>query len=849
MAKIIPKIGVFFHDPGARLSGPLDLDALTAKTAKIKGVKHVAVVSDLSPAHTIEVAAAQIRSGDLDRLLWIGSFPDAFKKEANDVLSEAGLNPYMQQWFDPADQGLLNMQADEAVRNKKALAVVKMMIARNKKLAPLEPMELPANDRVVVIGAGVTGLHTAASLVKAGKPVTLVERASGVGGKVAQLARFYPLMCDPRCGLEHVLFDLADSELLDLRTLSKVERVEGSPGNFELTVRTAPRYVTKACDGCGLCQDACPVILDDTLPQPACELTEAVRAELWAQKKDAGVNGEDHGNPAPESSPIEEDMAGEAGVRASGENLLGDTAVPPAERPPRFRRKAIHPAFPMPQPVAYVVERAHCPEGCRACADICPNMALDLEQGETVETISAGAVIATTGWDPYELERVREYGFGQYPNVISGLEMEALLALDDPHTERLKEFSPENFPTVGFIQCAGSRDEKHLEYCSGVCCSATLKQIQELRRRNPEVNCFVYYMDIRTPGFDEGMYRNVRDAGNVVFIREKPAQIAYDSHSGKAVVESLDEILGKRVRTELDLLVLAGGMQPSRDGLEAGKVLGLPTNTYGFFESHKQCYPAETQRTGLFAAGCAREPMNVSQSVESGVSAAMRAMPFLEGSLLVEPTYPEINDKKCDSCGRCVEECPFGTLTFNEKEIPVPDLARCRQCGNCMGICPKIAVNLRDSTISQYATQIEVLSESSFLPKDDPVICAFLCENDAWPAHCSAQRLGLVPPGVVALRVPCAGSVNNALIADALSYGIDGVYIGACPDGTCHYVRGNELIRKRRDDLADKLTSMNMDAERVAFEGLGPRDVERYVESLRDCIATLKEKGPNPFKM
>ena len=832
--KIVPKIGVFFNDQGGRLSGPLDIESLSEKTAKIKGVKHVAVVQDLSRETTIDAADALIRSEEIDRVLWIGSYSEGFKAEAAAGLAEAGLNPYMHHWFDPADQGLLGQDTDEGVRQKKALTLVKMAAARTKSLAPLESVELPANERTVVIGGGVTGLHTASALVKADKTVTLVEQSAGLGGKVAELARFYPLMCDPHCGLEHVLFDLMESELFDLRTLAKVERLDGSPGNFELTVRQAPRYVTDNCDGCGLCQAACPVTLDDTTPQRGCELPEEVRAELWAVKETA-ENGEAEEEPET-AQTVESEPPAEA-------------LVPPAERPPFFQRKAIHPARPMSQPVAFVVDRTHCPEGCRACADVCPKNALDLGQEEKVETIAAGAVITATGWDPYELERLQAYGFGSHSNVISNLEMEHLLALDEPHFKRLAGFSPEDFRTVGFIQCAGSRDEKHLDYCSGVCCSATLKQITELRRRNPEITCYVYYMDIRTPGFDERTYRQVRDEGQVVFIRERPEHVDFDPENGQVVIESLDELLGKRVRSKLDLLVLAGGMKPSKNGLEAGKVLGLPTDNYGFFESHRQCYPAETQRTGLFAAGCAREPMNVSQSVESGVSAAMRAMPFVEGVLKVKPTYPEFNEKKCDSCGRCVEECPFAVLTYDEKEIPVPDLARCRQCGNCMGICPKIAVNLRHSTIKQYASQVEALAESSFLPKKEPIVLAFLCENDAWLAHCAAQRQGLAPPNVVALSVPCAGSVNNALIADALSAGIDGVYIGACPDGTCHYVRGNELIRKRRDDLADKLKSMSMEPERVAFEGLGPRDTARYAASLENYLSVLKEKGPNPFKL
>ncbi|MFP4658337.1 MAG: hydrogenase iron-sulfur subunit, partial [Desulfonatronovibrionaceae bacterium] len=291
-------------------------------------------------------------------------------------------------------------------------------------------------------------------------------------------------------------------------------------------------------------------------------------------------------------------------------------------------------------------------------------------------------------------------------------------------------------------------------------------------------------------------------------------------------------------------------MCPSASGLETGPVLDLPQNEHGFFESHKQCYPAESQRTGIYVGGCAREPMNASQSIESAAKAALEALGFLGQDLEVEPTYPTFNEKKCDQCGRCLEECPFLALSYNEKEIPVPDLGKCRQCGNCMGICPKTAVDLRHHTIKQYASQVEILGDNtSFLPKEEPVILAFLCANDAWLAAKKAQAQGIVPFNVIALKVPCAGALNNALIADALSLGIDGVFIGACPEDTCHYVKGNELVRKRYDDLVDKLKNMSMDPERVIFAGLGPRDIQEYVDFLHSGIALLKEKGPNPFKI
>lgn len=828
------KIAVFFNDQGGRLSAALDMEKLLSVAAKVKGVAKTDTVEgpflDALPALTKEAVSTQ----EIDRVLVVGGFAEAQRKICTKILVDAGINPYMVEWFDPQDQGLLNREHDQSVRDKKAVVMLKMALARTRGLEPLEAERLPANERVLIIGGGISGIHAAASLAKLGKPVTLVEKCSGLGGKVAELARFYPRMCDPRCGLEHVLFGLSGCDLLDLRTLAKVEKLEGGPGRFEARIRHKPRYVNDRCDGCGMCQTVCPVELTDVVPPAECKLpVEALELET----------------PSPDETLPDKQASEQGAEETIPDDVRGVTAEMSAERPAMFQRKAIHPAMPMAHPVAFVVERSHCPPACRECEKICPNNALELDQEERVESVDAGAVLVTTGWDLYPLNRLQEYGYGQYAGVIDNLEMERILALDDPHISRIKGHSPAELTSVGFIQCAGSRDERHLPYCSSVCCTATMKQILDLKRINPDVACYVYYMHIRTPGFEESMYRQVRESGTV-FIRERPARVDYDEQSGKLTIEALDDVLGRKVRTELDLLVLAGGMCPSQGTTEAGKILNLPTNMYGFFETHKQCYPAESQRTGIYVGGCAREPMNVAQSIESSAKAALEALGFLEDDILVDPTYPTFNEKKCDQCGRCVEECPFTVLTYNEKNIPVPDLAKCRQCGNCMGICPKTAVNLKHRTIKQYASQVEVLGENtSFLPKKEPIILAFLCENDAWLAAREAQARGLVPPNVVAMKVPCAGALNNALIADALSFGIDGVFIGACPDETCHYVKGNQLIRKRYDDLADKLKNMSMDTERVTFAGLGPRDVDQYVESLAESIALLKEKGPNPFKM
>lgn len=310
-----------------------------------------------------------------------------------------------------------------------------------------------------------------------------------------------------------------------------------------------------------------------------------------------------------------------------------------------------------------------------------------------------------------------------------------------------------------------------------------------------------------------------------------------------------DTLSGKDITLGLDLLVLAGGMVPSQGAEEVAKTLTLPRNPYGFFESHLQCHPEESQRTGIYVGGCCREPMNVSQSIDSAHRAAMEGLRFLSGTVLVSPMYPVLDKTKCDKCKRCMEECPFAAFQFDREGFPEPDLTKCRQCGNCVGICPLAAVSLRHLTIRKAAAQVQEAAVS-FLPEGEPQVLAFLCQNDAYHAAKAAVEDGLpVPPNVIFIKVPCAGYVNNALVADALAFGVDGVLIGGCQDGQCHYVIGNQLVRKRSDDLSDKLQKMMIERDRVRFANLEIRDSTRYVEITRSFVEDLKAMGPNPFKL
>jgi heterodisulfide reductase subunit A-like polyferredoxin/coenzyme F420-reducing hydrogenase delta subunit len=789
MSKTVSKIAVLIWDQGERLARALDLEALLQKLSKAKGVVRGEVIGEPWSAACLSSLKEDLATGRIDRILWVGRFAPEQVKNLQGALSQAGLNPFLHQWCDLKEQGILQEGVDGGVRNRKALALLEMALARTRLLEPLEPLELPATDALLIIGAGVAGIHTALSLAELGKRVYLVEKESGVGGKVALLSRFYPRLCDPQCGLQHAVERLAASDLVEFHTLATMTSLEGSPGNFTARIQRRPRCIREErCNGCGVCTAGCPV--------------------------------EVPGVPA--------------GHGLSPQGL--------AFRPPA--RKAVHPAFPMAFSPAYVIDREYCPSGCRVCEQACPTQAIELDQAPEEKVLNVGAVLVTTGWDPYPLARVSEFGYGRHARMISNLEMERLLSPDFQG----QGFSLSQLDEVGFIQCVGSRDERHLRYCSGVCCSATLKQALAFKEQAPAANCYVFFMDLRATGFNEELYLRARDLG-VIFIRERPTSVKVEEASGRLNIRVNDPILGRPVSMDLDLLVLAGGMAPAQGTPDLAQILNLPQNQYGFFESHHQCHPEESQRTGIYVGGCAREPMNVSQSIESAHLAAMKALKFLEGPVLINPTYPVVDKTRCDQCKRCVEECPFSSFGFDEKSFPTPDLARCRQCGNCMGICPLGVISLQHHTIKQTAAQVEAVN-TGFMGDHEPVILAFLCENDAYPAARSAVELGLVvPPNVIFIKVPCAGAVNNALVADALSFGIDGVLIAGCQDDQCHYVRGSQLVKKRSGDLAEKLRTMMIEPERVRFESLEIRQSQKYVNLLQAYIEDLKAMGPNPFKI
>ncbi len=776
-----PSIGILLRDRGGTLSRSCDLEGLARTFARAKHVARWEVRPEWLDPEGLATIREVIRPGGVNRFLLVGRFTQSERAEVLRQLAGFGLNPHLVDFCAPEEQGIRKSEEARELNTKRFAALLAMALARVRLLRPLEDVELPAVDAALVVGGGIAGLSAAAALTSLGKLAYVVEQSAALGGRVAQLSRYYPRLCDPRCGLEVLVRRLQESHRAEVYTLASLEELRGSPGNYQAVIQQRPRYVSEArCTGCGECVSVCPVTLDG-----------------------AG-NGE---------------------------------------------KKAIHPAGSLAASRAFVVDRDRCPPDCRRCDAACPERAINLDEVPAHHNLKVGAVIVATGWDPYPLDRVEEYGYGRLPHVVSNLEMERLLAMRALANREAGVRGEAGALSVGFIQCAGSRDVRHLPYCSGVCCSVTLKQILALKGQVPGARCVVFYMDLRASGTDELLYQRVQALPDVVFVKANPATVRPEDGSGRLTIRVEDTLSGKEIQLGFDWVVLAGGLTPSAGTSEASLRLGLPRDELGFLESHLQCQPWEGQRTGIYNCGTCRGPMNVSQSVESANSAVVQSLRLLGSAVRVSPPYPVLDRTRCDKCKRCTEECPFAAYAFDDQGFPAPDPAKCRRCGICQGSCPMVVLSLGNETVRQLSAQIEALSERVPV-KGEPVLVALLCENDAAHAAADAARLGLpLPPNVFSLRVRCAGAVNNATVADALACGIDGVLVGGCRDGQCHYVRGNELVKKRSGDLAEKLKQMRMDERRVRFEAIEVGDARRYRDLVHEYVAELARIGPNPFQL
>ncbi len=517
-------------------------------------------------------------------------------------------------------------------------------------------------------------------------------------------------------------------------------------------------------------------------------------------------------------------------------------------------------------------------------------------EGKTTE-IRAGAIIMATGWKPYDATKLGHLGYGLSPDVVTNVEFEKMATAG-----RIKRPSDGKPPeSVLFIQCAGSRDKEHLPYCSSVCCLATLKHAGYIHEQNADAKVFIIYKDMRTPAQNERFYRAAQDHP-LNFLTKGEVSKVEKGAGGKLSVSVNNTLLGEDLVIPVDMVVLAAGMVPnSADGeairafedakLKAEKgdsesqradaakkaeelkghqgteILNLtyrqgpdlPVLKYGFPDSHFVCFPYETRRTGIYAAGSVRAPMDSLHAEDDALGAAMKAIQSVELASKGKAVHPRSQDmsfpsfflQRCTQCKRCTEECPFGTLDEDEKGTPKPNPYRCRRCGICMGACPERIISFKNYSVDMIASMIKSIE---IPPEEDekPRVLVFMCENDAYPAlDIAGMNHSSYDACVRVIPLRCLGSMNIVWIADALSSGFDGVMLFGCKYGDdyqCHFAKGSELANRRLDNVKETLQRLQLEKERIEVQQLAINEYTKLPALINDFMDRIRKIGPNPYK-
>jgi quinone-modifying oxidoreductase subunit QmoA len=422
-------------------------------------------------------------------------------------------------------------------------------------MAEFEPVA-DSGDQIqaemLVIGGGIAGMTAAIETAEIGKKVILVERNPFLGGRVISANQYFPKLCPPTCGLEINLKRMRANANVRILTLAEVEKVSGAAGDYEVQIKLSPRYVNEKCTCCGECEKACEIERDNDF--------------------NYGID----------------------------------------------KTKAIYLPHFMAYPHRYVVDPQYASDaGMKKCAEVCEYSAVELDMQPRTVTAKVSAIIWATGWRPYDATNLDNLGFGQFPNVITNVMMERYAAENGPTEGKIVRPSDgEGVTKIGFVQCAGSRDDNHLPYCSAICCLASMKQATYIRERYPEAEVHIFYIDMRAPGRMEDFYTKVQQDEKFFFHRGKVGKITENPANKNVILEAENTLTGEITKMEVDMAVLATGMVPNTaDDPPPGDA---PLDDFGFI--------APGSNSGIIGAGVANRPFDVAASVQDATGAVLKAL-------------------------------------------------------------------------------------------------------------------------------------------------------------------------------------------------------------------------------
>jgi len=650
-----PRIGVFVCYCGRNIASKVDVEKVRQFAEKLPNVVVSRTYKFMCSDPGQEMIQQDIKELKLNRIVVASCSPLLHEPTFRRTCAAAGLNPFYFQMANIREQ-VSWVTADTVAATRKASALVAAAVSRVACHTSLEKKRVPVHADVMVVGAGISGIHAALLLANAGKKVYLVEREPSIGGHMAQLDKTFPTLDCSACILTPKMSEVKNHPNITCWTLSEVEEVSGFAGNFKIKVRRNPRYIKQElCVACGQCVDVC----------------------VFKEGK-----------------------------------VLDDFNVGLS------KHKPIYMPFPQATPACVLIDPTACLKLSRGkcaqrCVEACDRKAIDFEQQVIHEEVEVGAVIIATGYQMFDARKTPEYGYGKYLNVYTMMEVERLVNAAGPTQGEVIMRDGKTPKTVGIIHCVGSRDKRHHPYCSSVCCMAALKTAHLVREHTGAL-VFNFYIDMRTPlkGYEE-FYDRVLQEG-VQFVRGRVAEVTdwavTPAEDGKLVIRVEDTLIGVARRIPVDMVILATAMEAHHDAAELQRRFNISCSKEGWFlERHPKLAPVSTFSDGIFLAGVCQGPKDIPGSVaQAGAAAAEALMLVDKGFVEIEPNSAWIDDEVCSGCKTCVPLCPFHAITYNAQDhVSVINEALCKGCGTCVASCPSGAAQQKLFTDEQIHQEIK----------------------------------------------------------------------------------------------------------------------------------------------
>jgi len=352
---------------------------------------------------------------------------------------------------------------------------------------------------------------------------------------------------------------------------------------------------------------------------------------------------------------------------------------------------------------------------CMECVRTCERSAVDHGMKEEDLEVKVGTIVLATGFDVLDPAPLKQYGYGRFSEVYTGLEFERLNNAVGPTGGQILMKNGKKPAAVGIIHCVGSRDVNYHEYCSRVCCMYALKYGHLIKEKaGHDTRVYNFYIDMRCfgKGYEE-FYRRLQEEG-VTFIRGRPAEITdqavHPEEKGRLVLIGEDTLLRRRLRIPVDMVVLCTAVEPRENASEVARIFGISRGGDGFFlEEHPKLGPMSTATDGIFLAGTCQGPKDIPDAVSHASGAAAQALALAtRGKVEIPSTTSWIDPDICAGCQTCIKLCAYSAIDFDERRsVSVVNEALCKGCGSCSAFCPSGAAGSKHFNTRQVFAEIE----------------------------------------------------------------------------------------------------------------------------------------------